>query len=228
MNELNDYFGLRSRGITLWSIALILALGTPLTFVAATAYPQTTSQAPAAVTPRIKIQKIDIQGNHGLTTSQIKGAMKLIKEGSSSSAPVGTETTNQKLQDDLTRIRMLYAEHGYTRVNVLDPIVEVKKVEVGRTSENQYFITIKIEENAQYRISDVRVKGNKQFTADEIRRAVGMVPGQVYNEAMLRKGLENLKKMYDSRGFTKFAADPSFDFDETKKVVSLTIDIQES
>jgi outer membrane protein assembly factor BamA len=228
VNAPTDYFGLSSRGITLWGSIAILALGTPLACAAATAHPQNNSQIPAAVTPKIRIQKIDIQGNHGLTTAQIKGAMKLIKEGSSSSAPPGTDTTNRKLQDDLTRIRMLYAEHGYTRVNVFDPTIEVKKVEIGRTSENQYFITIKIEENAQYRISDVRVTGNKQFTADEIRRAVGMVPGQVYNETMLREGFEKLKKMYASRGFTKFAPDPSFDFDETKKVVILTINIQES
>jgi outer membrane protein assembly factor BamA len=213
-----------SREITFWSIIAILALGTPLAYVAAAAYPQNASQTPAAVTPKVKIQKINIQGNHGLTTAQIKGAMKLIKEGSSSSVQ---KDTDLKLQDDVTRIRMLYSEHGYPRINISDPIVEVKKVEVGRTLENQYVITIKIEENAQYRLSEVKVAGNKQFTADEIRRVIGMIPGQVYNETMLRNGFDKLKKMYASRGFINFFADPVFDFDETKKVISLTIDIQE-
>ena len=69
--------------------------------------------------------------------------------------------------------------------------------------------------------------GNKKFTADEIRRVIGMIPGQVYNETMLRNGFDKLKKMYASRGFINFFADPVFDFDETKKVISLTIDIQE-
>jgi outer membrane protein insertion porin family len=228
MNEPNDYLGLYSRGITLWSITAILALGTPIACVAAATYPQNVSQSPASVTSKVKIQKINIQGNHGLTTSQIKGVMKLIKEGSSSSAPVGTETTNQKLQEDVTRVRLLYYEHGYTQVNIPDPIVEVKKVEVGRTLENQYFITINIEENAQYRIRDVKVTGNKQFTADEVRRTVGLVPGQVYNERKLLEGFVKLKKMYASRGFLNFFPDLDFDFDETKKVISLTINIQES
>jgi len=214
MNEPNDYFGLSLRGITLWSITAILALGTPLAYMTAAA-------------PKVKIQKIDIQGNRAVSTAQIKGAMKLIKEGSTSSVPIGKDATDLKLQDDLTRIRGLYVERGYARVNVFDPIIEVRKVEVGRTLENQYFITIRIEENAQYRISAVQVKGNKQFTADEIRRAVGMDPGEVYNEAMLIKGFEKLKKMYDSRGFTNFAPDPAFDFDETRKVVILTIHIHE-
>lgn len=216
-----------SRGITLWSIMAILALGTPLAYMAAAAYPQNASQPPAAVTPKVRIQKINIQGNHALTTAQIKGAMKLIKEGSSSNVQSGKDTTDLKLQDDVIRIRMLYAEHGYALANLPDPIVEVKRVEVGRTLENRYFITIKIEENAQYRISEVKVTGNKQFTADEVRRAAGMVPGQVYNETMLRQGFEKLKKMYASRGFVNSFADPVFDFDETKKVVSLSIDIHE-
>jgi outer membrane protein assembly factor BamA len=123
---------------------------------------------------------------------------------------------------------MLYADHGYSRANLSDPIVEVKKVEVGRSLENQYFITIKIEENAQYRISDLKVTGNKQFTADEVRRAIGIAPGQVYSDATLRKGLDKLKKMYASRGFINFFPDPIFDFDETKRVIILTINIQEN
>jgi beta-lactamase regulating signal transducer with metallopeptidase domain len=215
-----------SRGITRWSVIAILALGTPLAYVAAAAYPQSAS-AQAAVTQKVKIQKIDIEGNHVLTTAQIKRAMKLIKEGKSSSVPAGKDDTDLKLQDDITRIRILYGEHGYIRASVSDPIVEVKKVEAGRTVENRYFITIKIEENDQYRIGDVNVTGSKQFTADQIRRVLNLVPGQVFNETMLRKNFDTLKKMYASRGFIYFAPIPVLDPDETKRVVNLTINIEE-
>src|SRR5262249_13174491 len=93
-----------SRGITRWSITAILALATPLAYMAAAAYPQNASRAPAAVTPKVKIEKIDSQGNHVLTAAQIKGAMKLIKEERSSSVQ---KDTDLKLQDDVTRIRIL-------------------------------------------------------------------------------------------------------------------------
>ena len=69
--------------------------------------------------------------------------------------------------------------------------------------------------------------GNKQFTADEIRGVLGLVPGQVYNETMLRDNFVALKKMYDSRGFINFTPIPIMDLDETKRVVNLTIHIQE-
>jgi outer membrane protein assembly factor BamA len=200
------------------SILTILALGSSFAV----------SQTPAVATSKVKIQKITIQRNHVFTASKIKDTMKLIKEGSSSNVAIGKDTTELKLRDDLTRIRMLYSDNGYARFNVFDPIVEVKKVEAGRTVETQYFITIRIEENEPYRIKDIQVTGNKLFTSDEIRRAVGMAPGQVYSDVALRKGFDKLKKMYDGRGFNKFAPDPSFMFDETKKVVSLTIRIQEN
>src|SRR5205823_3267823 len=136
------------------------------------------------------------------------------------------DTTDSQLRDDVTRIRMLYGEHGYVRA-IPDPVVEVKKVEVGRTLENRYFITIRIQENDQYRIGYVEVRGNRQFTADGIRGVLGLVPGQIFNETMLRNNFDELKKMYDSRGFFNFTPVPAMDLDETEKVVNLTINIQE-
>lgn len=213
-----------SRGITRWSIIAILALGTPLAYVAAAAHPQNVSQAPVAATPKVTIQKINIQGNHVFTAAQIKGAMKLIKEGSSSSVQ---KDTDLKLRDDVTRIKIFYADHGYIRTNIPDPIVDVKTVRVGRTVENRYSITIKIEEGDQYRVGDVQMTGNKQFTADEIRGVLRLVRGQVYNESMLRNNFETLQKMYASRGFFDFVAVPIMDLDDTKKIANLTINIEE-
>jgi beta-lactamase regulating signal transducer with metallopeptidase domain len=215
-----------SRGITRWSVLTILALATPVAYLAAAAYPLSASQTQAAAMPKVKIQKVDIQGNHVFSTRQIKRAMKLIKEGSTS-VPTGKDDTDLKLQDDVTRIRILYGGRGYVLVRIPDPIVEVNRVQVGRTFENRYSITIKIEENDQYRIGDVKVSGNRQFTTDEIRGVLGLVPGQVYNETTLRKNFDKLKKMYDSRGFTNFVPVPAIDPDETKKVVNLAINIQE-
>jgi len=216
-----------SRGITRWSIIATLALGTPLAYLAAAAYPQNVPRAPEAGTPRVKIQKINIQGNHVFTAAQIKGAMRLIKEGSSSGVLIGTDTTNMKLQDDVTRIKIFYADHGYIRANIPDPIVDIKRVEAGRTVENRYSITIKIEEGDQYRVGDVKVMGNKQFTADEIRGVLGLVPGRVWNETALKKGFVNLKELYGARGYVNFTAVPVQDLDKTKKIANVTINIQE-
>lgn len=197
--------------------------------------------------PKIKIEKIDIQGNQVFSDHKIKRAMKLIKEAGALSVFTSKDTYyDLKLADDITRIRMLYAENGYVRANVIDPIVETKSTRVYRTlpfikapfpwgipipfwrkKVDRFYITIKIEENDQYRVGDVKVTGGKTFTEDQVKAVLSLIPGEVYNESLLRKGFENLKKLYGSRGYINFTGVPVFDYDEQKKAVNLNINIEE-
>src|SRR5438094_1759250 len=197
--------------------------------------------------PKIRIQKINIEGNKVFKDGEIKKAMKLIKEASPLTAFTSKDTYfDLKLADDITRIRMLYAEHGYVRANVLDPVVETKPHQVHRTlpfirppfpwgipipfkkkTLDRYYITIKIEENDQYRVGDVKVTGSKQFNETVIKSVLGLVPGEIFNEERLRKSFENLKKLYGARGYINFTAVPVQDFDETKKLVNLNINVDE-
>ena len=84
--------------------------------------------------PKIKIEKINIEGNEVFSDRKVKRAMKLIKEASPITAFNSKDTYyDLKLADDITRIRMMYAEHGYVLANILDPIVETKLETVHRT-----------------------------------------------------------------------------------------------
>ena len=197
--------------------------------------------------PKLKVQKITIEGNHAFSTGQIKRAMKLVKEEGGLSALTGKDTYHDlKLADDITRINMLYGQYGYVRAVIDEPVVEVKKVSYSRTlpfikppwpfglplpffrkTADRYYITIKIEENDQYRIGEVKVTGNKLFTGDQIKAVLGLVPGEIFNEVALRKSFENLKKVYDTRGYINFTAVPLQDVDGPKKLVNLTVNIEE-
>ena len=197
--------------------------------------------------PKIRIQKITIQGNKAFSARQIKNAMKLTQEAGPLTVFTGKDTYfNLKLADDITRIRMLYGEHGYVRVNVNDPIVETKPHDVIRTlplvrppfpwgipvpfwkkTFNRYYITINIEEGNQYRLGNVKVTGAKQFSETAIKDTLGMVPGEVFNEERLRRSFEQLKRMYGSRGYINFTAVPIQGFDEGNKLVNLNINIDE-
>src|SRR5215831_18821862 len=149
--------------------------------------------------PKVRIQKITIEGNKVFSDGEIKKSMKMIKESSMMTVFNSKDTYfDLKLQDDITRIRMLYAEHGYVRANILDPIVETKPHDIMRTlpfvkapfpfgipvplwkkTVDRYFITINIEENEQYRVGEVKVTGNKQFNELVIRAMLGLVPGEI-------------------------------------------------
>src|SRR5204863_1939684 len=92
---------------------------------------------------------------------------------------------------------------------------------------DRYYITIKIEENDQYRVGDVKVTGAKQFNETVVKSVLGLVPGEVFNEERLRKSFENLKKLYGARGYINFTAVPVQDFDEARKLVNLNINVDE-
>ena len=197
--------------------------------------------------PAIKIEKINIEGNNVFSDRQLKKAMKLIKEISPLTLFTSKDTYyDLKLADDITRVRIFYADHGYVRANVLEPVVEVRPKSVYRTlplikaplpfgiplplwkkQENRFYITLKVEENDQYRIGNVRVAGAKELPEEIIKAVLGLVPGQIFNESALRTGFENLKKLYGSRGYVNFSPVPAQDYDEEKKLVNLTINIDE-
>jgi outer membrane protein insertion porin family len=79
----------------------------------------------------------------------------------------------------------------------------------------------------EYRIGEVKIIGNNFFSVDITKLVLGLVPGQVYNETALKKGFGNLTKLYGSQGYVNFAAVPMPDYDEGKKLVNLTINIDE-
>jgi outer membrane protein insertion porin family len=197
--------------------------------------------------PKVRIEKLNIDGNKVFSDRQLKKAMKLIKETGPLSSISGKDTYfDLKLADDITRIRMLYAQHGYVRANVLEPVVETKPHKVMRTlpfikppfpwgipipfwkkTVDRYYITINVEENDQYRVGTVKVTGNKLVNELVIQAILGLVPGEIFNEQRLRESFENLQKLYGARGYINFTAVPLQDFDETKKVVNLNINVDE-
>ena len=197
--------------------------------------------------PAVRIEKIVVEGNKVFSAREIKRAMKLVKEVSPLTAFTGKDTYyDLKLADDMTRIRMFYADHGYIRANIQDPVVETKPNLVYRTLPlikppfpfgiplpfwkkrlNRFYITLKIEENDQYKVGDVKITGNKALNDTAIKAVLGLNPGLVYNESLLRKGFDNLKKIYGARGYVNFTPVPVQDVDEEKKLVNLTINIDE-
>jgi len=197
--------------------------------------------------PAVKVDRIAIEGNKVFSARELKRQMKLIKEVSLLTTFTGKNTYyDLKLADDITRIRMYYADHGYVRANILDPVVETQSKMVSRTlplikppfplgvplpfwkkKVNRYYITLKIEENDQYKVGEVKVTGAKAFDENFIKAVMGFVPGQVFNESLLRKGFDNLKKLYGSRGYVNFTPLPIQDIDEQNKLVNLTINVDE-
>jgi outer membrane protein insertion porin family len=190
--------------------------------------------------PRFRVATIEFEGNKVFSSSYLRSQMKLVKE-------LGLFTTftskdiyhKEKLDADLDRLRVLvYADHGYLKARFAEPRVE----EVGQVGTwvplighkgRGLKVIIPIDEGRQYRAGEVKVEDNTEFTADEIKSVVGLKPGDVIKGySVVQKGLENLKKLYGSRGYIQFNSGfvPEFKDDPndlSKGVADITFSVEE-
>jgi outer membrane protein insertion porin family len=190
--------------------------------------------------PRFRVATIEFEGNKVFSSPYLRSQMKLVKE-------LGLFTTftskdiyhKEKLDADLDRLRVLvYADHGYLKARFGEPRVE----EVGQVGTwlplighkgRGLKVVVPIDEGRQYRAGEVKVEDNTEFTADEIKSVVGLKSGDIIKGySVVQKGLENLKKLYGSRGYIQFNSgfvpefkdDPN---DPSKGVADITFSVEE-
>ena len=78
-----------------------------------------------------------------------------------------------------------------------------------------------------YRLGEIRVIGAKAHPSEISRSSLGLVSGEIYDESKLRKGFEYLKEFYGEGGYITFLPQPVLDVDEQRKVLNLTVNIDE-
>lgn len=78
-----------------------------------------------------------------------------------------------------------------------------------------------------YRLGEIQVSGAKSIPSEVIRQSLGLVSGEIYDESKLRTGFEELTRFYGEGGYIKFLPQPVLDVDEQRKVVNLTVNIDE-
>jgi outer membrane protein insertion porin family len=190
--------------------------------------------------PRFRVADIEFEGNNVYSDAYLRSHMKLVKE-------VGLFTTfsskdiyhKEKLEADLDRLRVLvYADNGYLKTRFGEPRVEPAGkvgtwVPIFGHKGQGLKIVIPVDEGRQYRAGQIKVEDNTEFTADEIKAVIGLKPGDVIKGyTVVNKGIDNLKKLYGSRGyiqanpnfFPEFKDDPG---DTAKGVADITFNIEE-
>ena len=190
--------------------------------------------------PRYRIADIEFEGNSVFSDDHLRSRMKLVKE-------VGFFTTftskdiyhKEKLQADLERLRVLhYVDNGYLQARFGEPRVEqVGKIGswmpiFGHKGEGLKII-IPVTEGRQYRAGEIKIQDNKEFTEEQIKSVLDIKPGDIVKGySVVNKGIDNLKKLYGSRGYIQFDAYFQPDFkddpnDPTKGVADVTFSLEE-
>ncbi|MBI1956016.1 MAG: outer membrane protein assembly factor BamA [Acidobacteria bacterium] len=192
--------------------------------------------------PKVKVGRVGFEGNKVLSRRKLTRSMKNLR-------PIGIPYSlileklfsktydKNKLDEDLERVRAAYQDEGYFRILVKEPklstqttgggwhIPLLKSGKPGR----RVGITIPVLEGERYHLGEMTFQGAALFTQpDQVFRPLfEMQEGDVFDVSKIRKGLENMRKLYGEFGYINFVASPDTQIDDEKHSVSMVFDVEE-
>lgn len=193
--------------------------------------------------PKVKVGRIQIEGNKVFSDAVVRRAMKNLK-------PVGIPRSilfeslfsktydASKLEEDMSRVQNYYQERGYftARATAEDPVIRdvggkglrIPVFKPNKPGKRADFV-VNMEEGPKYKLNKLNLVGVKFFRAPEeiFSSVLGMREGDVFSTAKLRKGLEEMRKVYGMYGFLDFVPEPSFEPDLKNGLMDLTLNVEE-
>lgn len=122
------------------------------------------------------------------------------------------------------RVRLAWQNHGYFKVQAR---ADSQSLTSTPTNE-QIAVTVHIDEGQQYRLEEIRFKNNRAISSVYgLRNLFPIKDGDVFERAAVTKGLENLRFMYSEFGYVNFTPVPETQFNDERRTISLTIDVDE-
>ena len=215
----------------------------------ATVTPEIKPVPPAAVNvtfvikegPKVKVGKIIFKGNKNVNSRILRSAMKF-------SRPIGVPHSiflenlfaktydASKLDDDMELVREAYQNRGYMKAVINDAQTEIHDtghkgfhIPLLQSGPGKAVdITVPVDEGEKYRLGGITFKNNKAINnVKALRLQFPIKDGDVFDGSKIRKGLDNLRQAYSGLGYINFTSVPDTSFDEDKKLVSLSIDVDE-
>ena len=194
--------------------------------------------------PKVKVGEITFEGNKVFSALLIRRSMKnlhaigipysIFFEDLFSKSYDST-----KLEEDQERIELFYRDNGYFQARVTDHTVTIVDVGGGkfklplirpnRPGGKDANIHIAIDEGRLYHLNTIQFVGVKLFRTPEtlMRPVFQMQQGDVFSTAKLRKGFEDLRKLYGQFGYIDFVAEPNIEPEVGTDKIDLTLNFDE-
>jgi outer membrane protein insertion porin family len=176
--------------------------------------------------PKVKVGHIEITGN---TAKDDRWVIRNMKNSHGIGIPhsilfesIFPSTFDRaKLEEDKERVRQAYQDAGYFTAKTLEESVDIQhrgghgwrlpliKMNLpGITAD----ITLPVEEGKLYHLRNMSFTGVKLFRTPEVlmKPLFGMTTGDIFSTDKLRKGIENMRKLYGKFGYIDFVPEPDF------------------
>ena len=140
--------------------------------------------------PRVKIKRVQVEGNRAFTAKRIKRLVKTKKDTLLTSGHLKEDV----LREDVERITAFYQSEGY-----LDVVVE-DRLEYD-ASGKRITVVFAIDEGKKYLVGTLRVEGAVIFPETDVRKTLSMEEGGPFSREGLRRDIANIQKYYFDKGY---------------------------
>ena len=128
---------------------------------------------------KVKIGKIDFEGNKVFTDKRLKRLMKDTKEKKFFRIFKASKFLNEAYEDDKEKIIAKYNEKGLRDAKVIRDTITYNK------EEELLVIDLKINEGKTYYFGDITFVGNTKYSNNELTALVGINKGDIFDQSVL-------------------------------------------
>ena len=158
--------------------------------------------------PKVKIQKIEFEGNKAMSDGDLAGQMKHNKAAHWLSFVTSRGTYQEAMfEEDADRIQAFYRDKGYIGARVGQPEIKILRDEKDGKTRN-IELKVGVTEGDRYRIGSFEFDGNKVVKTEGLRPLFKVVEGDYYSDKKVRKGLDVSRELYGTVGYWEFTGYP--------------------
>ncbi len=158
--------------------------------------------------PKVKIKKIEFEGNKAMSDGDLAGEMKHNKAAHWLSFVTSRGVYQEAMfEEDADRIQAYYRDRGYISARVGQPEVKILQDEKDGKTRNVE-LKVPVTEGDRYRIGSIDFEGNKVVKTEGLRPLFKLTEGDYYSEKQIRKGMEVSRELYGTVGYWEFTGYP--------------------
>ncbi len=151
---------------------------------------------------RVKVRKINFNGNEALSDKKLRGAMKNTKQKNPIRILKRSKYVEANYEEDKASIIEKYKANGYRDARITKDTLIIN-------DDKNVTLNLQVEEGKRYYFGDIRFIGNSVYTDLQLRQALGVEKGATYDGVLLQKRIadntdpeaDDLTNLYQNNGY---------------------------
>lgn len=168
------------------------------------------------VTEKPLLKEIIFRGNQHMKSERLRRLMD---------SQIDQPLNYVQLKQDVDKIENFYIKEGYHLAIVKEEIMVDKD-----TNEARVFVLV--DEGGRYRISSIRVNGNKAIATKTILKSIqtkrdALFTSGFFDDSKFKSDIRTIKQLYADKGYADVEVNYDVEYDKNKNTMTILLDIYE-